>query len=358
MKRIQKKAILKLFICFILLSSLNSYGQDTIRYWNLERENDPFWQPNCPITDGFTLWLLRQKLNVSAYQTIMQSEFDVNNKNLYKIIFTNYIPLISKNQFSAMLGTRYSKLDVLSENNKINKTIQHIWLWTALQYRKNKWNFSFTAESYYKGDEYGLFDKTGNKFFTVSYIGYELNPKWQFILMGGYDIQQMEYKTKEKPLVAFETRFQPSKKFKMLFGVPTIFACEWSVFNKTDIGFNYFLSNGLSTFVQYRLAEKTNLTLQYYSDSYKSSDTYFITNQFFYDSNSISYNNITFSKSQLLSEIGFLTSKDLGINLGFGYNLKKQMSLYNNTDLVNNDYKTKANYFVSVRINYTPLFKQ
>jgi hypothetical protein len=317
-------------------------------------KDDVFFQPHCPLMDGFALYMLRQKFSIQGFQTILQSETDINNNRLNKILLTNYLPIVKSKRITAMLGTRYSKYDILSDNETLNKTIQHIWLWTALEYRQKKWDFIFTTENYLKGDEIGLYDKTGNKFFTVLYCGYELDPKWNIVVMGGYDRQEMENKTVEKPLMAIEARFQPSNKFKMLFGVPVIFAFEWSALKYTDLGFQYFINGGISSFIQQRITKKVNFSLLYNREI--NDDTYFKTNSIILNSNNnIAFNNISFTNSQLSAEIGFLTTDFIGINIGLGYNFKESIALYHNIDKINSLYCTKPFLSLNLRIQYLKL---
>ncbi len=67
------------------IAAAQSQDQDSLKYWNLNAAQDHFWDPNCPtsptIMDGWTLWMLRQKLAVQAYQTIMNTEMNLDSKN-------------------------------------------------------------------------------------------------------------------------------------------------------------------------------------------------------------------------------------------------------------------------------------
>ncbi len=341
-------------LLLFLLVSIKSFSQEDSAYWKLNTKDDVFWQPNCPLMDGFSLWLLRQKLSIDGTQTILQSETDITNNRLNKIQITNYLPIIKSKTISSMIGTRYSKYDILSDNENLNKTIQHIWLWTALEYKLKRWNFILTTENYLKGDEIGLYDKTGNKFFTVFYCGYELNSKWNIILMGGYDRQEMENKIEEKPLIAIEARYQPSEKLKILFGVPTIFAFEWSALKNTDLGFQYFVTGGISSFIQQRITKRVNFSILYNKEI--NDDTYFKTNTIISNNNNtISFNNISLTNSQLSAEIGFLTTNYIGINIGLGYNFKEKLYLQRNTDRINSEYYTKPYLSINLRIQYLKL---
>lgn len=277
----------------------------------------------------------------------MNNEINLENKNINKIQFTNYLPFIGKGNFNSMIGTRYSKFDIQSNNEySLNKSIQHVWLWTAWQYKYIRWNFTLTTESYYKGDESTLYAKTGNQFFSILYIGYELNNCWNLILLSGYNNQQMNGQTTEKPIIALQGRYQPSTKLKLLFGVPTIFAAEWTAFTTTDIGMKYFITNESHFFIRQRISNNVGISFQYISMWNHSADTYF--NNIIFNpgnNNEVTFNNISFLQPQLFADVDFKLYKDIGFSIGFGYNFSNKMSLYDNNDMVYDAIKSKDNIF-------------
>ena len=170
-------------------TTAQTLGQDSLKYWKLDTEKDPFWEPHCPaptttLIDGYTLWMLRQKMTVEAYQTLLNNEINLDNGKMNKIQFANYLPIFGKGNFHSMIGTQYNKFDIQSDNDSLSKSIQVIWLWTAWQYRLKRWNFTFTTENMYKGDESTLYAKTGNHSSIYLYIGYEFNNCWNLYLMG------------------------------------------------------------------------------------------------------------------------------------------------------------------------------
>lgn len=338
-----------IFNVFLFFSS-NANAQEDSIFWNLNTCQDPFWQPHSNTMDGFSLWLLRQKLSIQGTQTILQSEADLNHDRLSRFQITNYLPIFSSQKVSSMVGTRYSTFNLFSANQSLNKKIQHVWLWFALQYRFEQWNFIVTTENYLKGDEDALYDKTGNNFFTVAYCGYELNPNWNIVVMAGYDRQRMENSVLEKPLIGIEARFQPSQRLKFLFGVPTIFAMEWTASKNSDIGVNCSVSGDTELFVQHRITKKLNFSIRYSDELFK--DTYFSTKDFISKSDQISFNNLSFRNNRLLAEIGYWTTDLIGINLGFGYNFQKSIQINHNSSMINDQYSTKPYLAMTMRIQY------
>lgn len=344
-----------IFIIIILCSSLVN-GQENNDFWNVDTEDDYFWKPNSPIMDGYTLWLLRQKLILKGYQTILESEYNINQSSIQKIRFTNYLPLFFDGNFSSMVGTRYNKYNIHFKNDRLDKEIQHIWLWTAWQYRLNRWNFTLTTENYFNGDKTSLYEKTGNKFFSILYVGYELNKYWNLILLGGYDIQQMETETHSKPIIALQGRYQPSSKFKCLFGVPTIFACEWTCLPKTDIGLKYFISGESIAFIQQRLGKNIHGSIQYKQDFNKSDNAYFNSTVYqFTENENTFFNNATYLENQLSAKLSVLIRKELSLNFGLGYNFESNIELYNNDKLTNNNVRSMENFVMMISIQFLML---
>lgn len=346
----------KLIFIIIILYSSFVYGQENNDFWNVDAENDYFWKANSPIMDGYTLWLLRQKLTLNGYQTILESEYKLDQGSFQKIRFTNYLPLFSDGNFSSMIGTRYNEYNIYFKNYGLEKEIQHLWLWTAWQYRLKRWNFTFTTENYFNGDNISLLEKTGNKFFSILYIGYELNKFWNLILLGGYDIQQMGNVTHSKPIIALQGRYQPSSKFKCLFGVPTIFACEWTCLPKTDIGLKYFISGESIAFIQKRFGKKINGSIQHKQDLNKSDNAYFNNTVYqFTENENTLFNNATYLENQLSAKLSILIRKELSLNFGLGYNFESDIELYINDKLTDNNVRSMENFVMMISIQFLML---
>jgi hypothetical protein len=328
-------------------------GQDSLNYWKVDTVNDHFWEPHCPaptttLLDGYTMWLLRQKMTLEAYQTLLNNEMNLDNGKMNKIQFVNYLPLIGKGNFHSMIGTQYNKFDFQSDNDSLYKSLQVVWLWTVWQYKFNRWNFIFSTENIYKGDESTVYAKTGNHTSIYIYIGYEFNNRWNLILMGFYDKQQMVGKISQSLMPGLQARYQPSNKLKMLFGLPTLFAAEWTALPKTDIGLRYDISNESRFFIRQRLSENVSISAQYSSLWRYSDDTYF--NNSIYNpgsNNTATFNNISNLQPQLFADVGFKLWKDIGLSIGAGYNLSNKMSLYNNKDKVYDGLKSKDNFFIN-----------
>jgi len=331
---------------FLFLFVSTCFAQEA-KHWQLNTLSDPFWEVNMPNMDGYTLWLLRQNMTLAASQSILTSEAGLDNGQLNKIQFINYSPLFLTDNFNAMIGTKYGKNSFISDNNIINKQLQFLWLWTAWQYKTGRWNFDFTTENYYKGDAESLFDKTGNNFFTLVYAGYEINPEWSIILLGGYSRQQMENKLITKGIGGGQARFQPSNNFKMLFGAPTLIAVEWSLAENTDAAAKYSIQKDAIFFVRQRLTNVFSISMQFKNDYYKSNDTYFKTVVL---STGENYNNITSAKKQLSGEVGIKLFNDTSLNVAVGYSFKGKIKLYRNKDFVSDSYNSKDGMFASITL--------
>lgn len=356
--------VLKVLIYFTFIISgsftfaAQKSEQDSLESWKVNTSNDHFWEPNCPapsttLLDGYTLWLLRQKMTIRAYQTLLNNEVNLDNGKINKIQFINYLPLIDLGNFNSMIGTQYNKFDFQSENDSLTKSIQTVWLWTVWQYKFRKWNFNFTTENSYEGDESTLYSYTGNHSAIYIYIGYELNNYWNLILMGFYDKQQMVGKATQTYRPGIQARFQPSGKLKLMFGLPTIFAAEWTALPKTDIGLSYNLSNESRLFVRQRLTNNISISVQY-SSLWKYSESAYFNNSNYNTDNGdvVTYNNASNLQPQLFTDVNFKLYDDIGLSIGAGYNFSNKMSLYNNEDKVYGAISSKDNFFVNCSLQF------
>jgi hypothetical protein len=356
----------KVALCFTLLAAglvkftaiAQTTGQDSLKYWMLNTTNDHFWEPHCPtpssLLDGYTLWLLRQKMTVEAYQTLLNNEINLDNGEVNKIQFTNYMPFIGKGNFHSMIGTQYGKFDIQSDS--LNKTIQEVWLWTAWQFKYKRWNFDFTTENSFKGDESNLYAKTGNHSAIYVYVGYEFNGYWELIVLGCYDDQQLVGKSKKTIRPAIQARYQPSDKLKIMFGLPDIIAAEWTALSKTDIGMRFDMQKETRLFIRQRLSNTVSISVQYNRLWNYSIDTYFNNSIFNPDNNNeVTFNNISYLQPQLYAEVNLKLCKDVGFSIGSGYNFSNKMSLYNNEDKVYSGIRGKDNYFITCSMQFAQL---
>ena len=296
-------------------------------------------------------------MEIKAYQTIMNNEVNLDDEKINKIQLTNYMPLIDAGRFNSMIGTQYTKFDIQPDNEfDLNKSIQMVWLWTAWQYKYKRWNFTFTTENSFKGDENTLYAKTGNRNIIIGYIGYELNNHWDLILLGRYGEQQMVGQTKDMSIIGAQARYQPSGKFKILFGAPTIFATEWTALRNTDIGMKFMFTTESQFFIRQRLTKNVSVSAQYYSSFNNSDGTYFNNSTFSpNNSSSVTFNNISYLQHQLFVSLDLKLYKDIGFSIGAGYNPSSNMSLYNNSDKVYSGIKSKDNFFVNCSFQFIRL---
>jgi hypothetical protein len=353
-ERIKKIKVFKIIpglTFLVLIATLPALGQDSLKYWKLNTENDHFWELNCPtpssLMDGYTLWLLRQKMTLDIYQTILSSEINLDKGKINKIQFTNNLPFIAKGNFHSTIGTQYDKSDIQSDNDSLNKSLQEVWLWLAMQYKYKKWNFTLTSETCIRGDESTLYDKTGNESFALLYIGYEINPSWDLILLSGYTKQQLFGKVTEKPLYGFQARYQPSSKLKLMFGAPTIFATEWTALNKTDIGMDFMYTTESFFYIRQRMTNNVSISVQYNSSLNNSTATYFNNSIYKPGNNStIIFNKVSNLQPKLFTELNFKLLQDIGFCIGAGYIFSSKMSLFNNNEKVYDGLKSKDNFFV------------
>jgi hypothetical protein len=361
--------VLKIVLCFMFLinvadeftATAQSVKQDSLKYWQLNTTDDPFWDPHCPtpssIFDGYNLWVFRQKMAVRAYQTLLNNVVNLNNGKTNKIQLTNYMPLIDAGNFNSIVGTQYSKFDIQPEHEfDFNKSIQMVWLWTAWQYKYARWNFNLTTENSFRGDENTLYSKTGNRNLFLVYLGYELNNGWDLILLARFGKQQMVGQSKDISIVGVQARYQPSNKLKIVFGAPTVFAAEWTPLSKTDIGMKFMYTTESQFFIRQRLNKSVSISAQYYS-SFNNSDATYFNNSIFSLNNSklVTYNNISYLQHQLFASLDLKVYKDIGFSIGAGYIPGSEMNLYNNSDKVYSGIKSKDSFFVNFGLQFIRL---
>ena len=353
--------MIKIIICLALLLTMGGKISiraqpavpDSTKYWKLNTEGDHFWEPNCPtspmVLDGYTLWLLRQKFTIEAYQTIVNGEYNLNDKNFNKYQITNYMPLVGKGDFNSMIGTQYSKIDFISNNDyNLNKSLQQLWIWTAWQYKFKRWDLSITTENFFKGDESTLYKYTGNETSVLAYAGYAFNNKWALILLATYNDKQMNKKAVKTMLGGVQARYQPSPKLKLLFGAPAIFAMEWTALPQTDVGMEFMITMESLCYVRQRLSNNVSCSVQFANTLNYTSETFFNnTTLSTKDNGVVTYNNVTYYQPKLFGELNFKLWKDVGFSVGAGYNFSNKAKLYNNNDKVYSSLKSKDNFFLN-----------
>jgi hypothetical protein len=201
-----------------------------------------------------------------------------------------------------------------------------------------------------------VYAKTGNHTAVYLYIGYELNNYWDLIVMGFYDKQQMVGLSTKTLRPGIQARYQPSGKLKLLFGLPTIFAAEWTALPKTDIGMGYYMTNESRFFIRQRLSNHISISAQYSRLWRYSDDTYFNNSTYYIGiTDEITFNRVSNLQPQLFADVNFKLYKDIGISIGAGYNLSSKMSLYNNEDKVYDGFKSKDNFFVNCSLQFIRL---
>jgi hypothetical protein len=204
----------------------------------------------------------------------------------------------------------------------------------------------------YKGDENTLYNKTGNHSAVYLYVGYEFNDYWNLILMGFYDKQQLAGETKKTLLPGIQARYQPSGKFKLMVGLPSIFVAEWTALPKTDIGMAYYMTNESRIFIRQALSNNVSISFQYSRLWNYSEEVYFNNSIYNTGNNKVTFNRASDLKPQLFADVDFKLYRDIGFSLGAGYNFSSKMSLYNNEDKVNDAINSKNNIFVNFSLQF------
>ncbi|HVN49680.1 MAG TPA: hypothetical protein VMU30_12770 [Bacteroidota bacterium] len=159
-----------------------------------------------------------------------------------------------------------------------------------------------------------------------------------------------------QPLFGLQARYQPSSRLKLLFGVPVVLAAEWTACENTDIGMEFLYTTESLCYIRQRLSNSVSISAQYHGSLNNSDATYFENSIYHQDNNhQITYNNITFLQHQIFASIDLKLYKDVGFSIGAGYNLRSNMSLYNNTNKVLDGIKSSDNFFINCSLQFVRL---
>lgn len=317
--------------------------------WEFDR-NDPLWQPHSQLMEGYSMWLLRQDMSQQGTQTIVETEGDPQAGRLSSVMMVSYIPIVQGKTFSLMTGSRYRMQEIEAEDPQWSTKLQKLWLWTSGQVRLGRWNLVQTTETYWKGDDEGLLDRTGRQFFTMSYAGYEFNKRWIAIALGGYDRQETTHAPKQRFVGGAQLRYQPSPAWKFLFGAPTILDFEGTLPTRTDLGFAWFIAGETSAFVQQRLSEHVNLGIHYSSEDEEG--TWFKEKLAPASGKTLPFDEIRSTQRQVAMELGLWTSPQVGVNLGAAWNFGGALTLWHDGNRLPVEARTVSFLSVGARIQY------
>lgn len=349
MKKIALNTILLIF-CILI------NAQNKTDYWAVDTSSN-FTSAHNPYTDAISMWILRQNFTLDAYQAFIGTEFDLSNPD-----FTNtnntvevYLPLFNKNEFSAMLGTGYTRNFFISSYDSLNKPIMGFsQLWLPIQYNTHKWKFTILYERLLAGKPNSLFDEVGNTQRIFLMTSHSFNLKWCLTIFGAYYEDNMEEEKNETLVPAFQLRYKPNKNITMATGAPLLFGIEWTVNPKFDIYFSQIMLDETNGFISYNLTKKIGLTLQYTSVQ-KGSDTYFYTESVSISGKNHQYNHLVQKQSNIALKLGLKTFDNVGIILSGGYKLGDKLNLYRNENHITK-IDGKNNFFVGFNIQYFKYF--
>ncbi len=333
----------------------SSFAQNKkVDHWEFDT-SDYFNEPHCPVTDGLTMWLLRQNLTLNATQTLLKTEVPLGNNSNYsksRIHFESYIPFIKHKSFSSMIGVNYHKASILSEdNNDFNKSLNYMWAWIILRYRLNNWLFNVSNEIYARGDNNSFYKKTGNEIFPIATVAYAFNNKWQIIIMTAYNLKFMEEGKKEMPMLGIQGKYIASNRFKIVFGAPVLCAFDWNFLPDFDLSFKQLLLDRTEAYLRYNITNKIGISLHYNKYDHRSKDTYFANEIPIINNNEVIYNNLSQMQHSISLELGVKTFKNIGAFFTGGYNLGKNISLYNNETFLQKT-NGKHEFFIGLHLQY------
>ncbi|MBN2213090.1 MAG: hypothetical protein JW723_02505, partial [Bacteroidales bacterium] len=295
----------------------------------------------------------------NAYQTSVKLELPLSaNSDYYQsnLFLEAYLPVVTSKAFSVLWGTSYSKNTILAEKKELNEPLMQVCLtWFSLQYELRRWKFFLVNEVYQRGNNYSLLLSTGNEFRSFAFAAYALGEKWQIIPMAGYFRTNKENEIRNSVFPAIQCRYEPSDRFRVLFGLPVICAFEWNMLPGTDVSFEQIMDNHTAAFIRYRISGKIGISVHYRNTDYSSSDTYFAARDAILDGEQYTYNNMTQQQQSVSLEIGFRTFRNIGVFLTAGYHAGNKIRLYNNNDHVKDESGGKG-FFTGIHLQHLKYF--
>lgn len=322
---------------------------DTCRHWCIDRE-DPLWKPHSQLMEGYSLWLLRQKMSIEGTQTIVEAEIAPERGRPTELATTTYLPLLATEEWGLSTGTRFRTQELDAGIPEHGTHLQHLWLWTAAQWTRGPWRLTQTTETYWKGDDAGLYDEPGKEFFVMDYAAWEFSPRWNLVLLAGWDRKQAVGRSLTRWIGGGQLRWQPSPTLKILTGVPTPIAVEWTLPTGTDLGCAWFLPGETSAFVQQRFGRRFDLALAW--SAVDEAGSWFSPRTLDEAGRSATFDEVRTTHRKLSLEAGVLASRRIGVNLGVAWHYGGDLSLWRDGNLVADDLRTGSYPTIGVRFQY------
>ena len=342
----------KLFALGILLffSIFYTYSQNKADYWKID-SLDRFNEATMPISDGLTMWITRQKLTINGIWVYMNTEVPTNTKN-YRMHLETFLPVYQSKHFSAGVGIKHNKsYSLANQNSDFNKTFIHNWFFGAVQYNKNAWRISLSAEYYFNGDKNSFYTQQGNRFMPLLLVGYAFNNRWQLIGFGGYNLIYNETDKIQTPIMGGQLRYQPNSNFKVIVGAPVIFATEFTIAKKIDFFYRFFMTKESQAYIRYTINERFSLSINYNNNYFRTNEAYFIKETIMNDNEQFTYNLSKQLQHPIRLEFAIKTNNNFAFILTGGYNIGGDIILQNDKIEVS-EIKGGREYFMGLQLNY------
>jgi hypothetical protein len=319
-------------LIFLLSFQFFLKAQDTDNYWKIDTLND-FNQPHYPFVNSLTMWILKQNFTLDLYQMNIEREIPIANDVDYsqsRMIADVFLPLFKYKSLSSTIGVTYNKSYILADIDNLKKSLhENCYIWLPIQYQFKKMKIVTIYENFLYGDNNSLYSQISNMQRVFLTVVYPFNTKWHLMLMGFYMYKKLEKEHEHTSLPSFQLRYQPNKKLQMVAGAPILFAVDWQFLPGLDFSFSQFLMDETDAFIRFNISKNIGLSFHYLSTNYSNSDIFFKQETIMLNNAHVAYNNLTQYQDAISLKLGVKTFKDIGLIFSGGYNLGKEISLYN-----------------------------
>jgi hypothetical protein len=334
-------------------------AQEKEDYWKVDK-NDPFNDVGVLLTDGLSMWIIRQKISLKGYEVLIKADAPANDGMTSPQGNTHielYLPLIYNENFSSMVGVLHGTSRILTDVRNMDMGLIHDWYWLSGCYQIDNWKFLLNAEYYMNTNRNSLFSKPGDAFMPYLVSGYAFSDSWQLIGLCGYQRTSMVDKEKTTPVIGAQLRYQPTHTFKLIIGAPVLLGTEWAVSQHFQVGCQAKFTGKFSgeAFVTFYPNEKYYIGLHYYGNYNESESSYFNNETYQNGTEQVTYNNLTQIYHSLSLDLGFKVSGEMALILSSGYRLGDKIGLFNNTNH-KLDIDGKNEIFISATVQYLNYF--
>lgn len=329
----------KILILLLSILCLQIQAEENSDPWALDAD-DPFLDASCPVLDGFSMWIFRQKLASRGIQIMADTQwYQSPAEELAPALGFNrveaYAGVLQSERIDLMLGGRFIRNSFISQNwtEETPFSYEQLWYFSSLKLKLNPRNY---IQGHF---EYGFQGEAieGNELLGDYYMGtfqylHSFSPSLHLIAFGIIQNNFMDGEEYLSLLPAAEIRYQPSSDFKVIGGFPYLAGVEWAVTDRLQLAGKLFVTMESAAMLRYRISPSYSLSLLYQRSSNKSSKLFFQPYQHYLESTDqwVSFNNITQVQNRITLELGVEGPEHTAFIISGGIILAEEALIHNN----------------------------